>query len=171
VKNKIKTIIKGKLMKTLIVITFLFLTASLYSQSVLTLGSGTSMGVLTGANLCVTIINGTGTLYGGGGICGGLVGVEPISANEIPSSFEMFQNYPNPFNPVTTIKYQIPNSNYVRIVLYDQLGKEAGILFNGNQQAGFYRLTVDGTNLSTGVYYCRLTAGDYSKVIKISLIK
>ncbi|MEO8512978.1 MAG: T9SS type A sorting domain-containing protein [Ignavibacteria bacterium] len=158
-------------MKTLILTAFLIMTASASSQSVLTLGAGTSMGVLTGANLCANVINGSGLLYGGGTICGGLVSVEPITSNELPTSFEMFQNYPNPFNPVTKIQYQLPKANYVSIKLFDQLGKETAILFEGEQQAGYYQVTVEGRNLASGIYYCRLNAADYQKVIKMSLIK
>jgi hypothetical protein len=157
-------------MKSLIILTFLIITASASSQSVLTLGSGTSLGVLTGTNLCSDIINGSGILYGNGTICGVLVAIEPVS-NELPSSFDMSQNYPNPFNPVSTIKYQLPKANYVTIKLYDQLGREAGILYEGSQLAGYYQATVDGTNLASGIYFCRINTSDYSKVIKMSLIK
>jgi len=160
-----------KNMKTVVLLTFLLLTASASAQSVLTLGSGTSMGVLTGANLCANIINGSGILYGGGGICGGLVAIDPTTLNELPTDFNMFQNYPNPFNPVTTIKYQLPKAGYLTIKLYDQLGRELGILYEGNQQAGYYRVMVDGTNLASGIYFCRLNAADYSKIIKMMLIK
>lgn len=158
-------------MKTLILTALLLITASASSQSVLTLGTGTSMGVTSGANLCFNIINGSGILYGNGTICGGLVAIEPAITNEIPSSFNMLQNYPNPFNPVTALKYQLPRESYVTIKLYDQLGKETALLYEGNQPAGYYQLTVDGGNLASGIYYCRLSAGDYSKVIKMSLIK
>jgi len=158
-------------MKTLIILTFLIITASASSQSVLTLGSGTSMGVTSGANLCAGIFNGTGILYGGGTICGVLVAIDPVVSNELPSSFDMSQNYPNPFNPVSTIKYQLPKANYVTIKLYDQLGKEAGILYEGSQQAGYYQISVDGSNLASGIYFCRINTADYSKVIKMSLIK
>ena len=158
-------------MKKLIILTILLFTAIASSQSVLTLGTGTSMGVLTGANLCVTVINGSGILYGGGGICGGLVAVDPVASTELPETFNMSQNYPNPFNPVTVIKYQIPEATYLTIKLYDQLGKELGILYEGEQQAGFYQATVDGRNLASGIYFCRLTSVGFTRVIKMSLIK
>ena len=158
-------------MKTLIIIALLFLTVAARSQSVLTLETGSTLGVLTGANLCVDVINGPGILYGGGNICGGLVGIEPVISDAQPTSFSMSQNYPNPFNPVTSIKYQIPKAAYLKIMLFDQLGREVGVLFDGNQQAGYYQATVDGTNLASGIYYCRITAESFTKVIKMSLIK
>lgn len=158
-------------MKTIIIITILLLAISANSQSVLTLGTGSSMGVTTGANLCANVINGPGILYGGGNICGGLVAVDPAASNEQPGTFNMSQNYPNPFNPVTVIRYQLPQAAFVSVKLYDQLGREILQLFAGERQAGFYELTVDGTNLASGIYYCRLIAGDYTKIIKMSLIK
>ncbi|MCX7879029.1 MAG: hypothetical protein N2510_10395, partial [Ignavibacteria bacterium] len=81
---------------------------NVYSQSVFTLQAGTSLGVITGADLCANIFNIQGILYGNGTICGGLVGIEPEPGeNLIPTVYDLKQNYPNPFNPVTTVKYQI----------------------------------------------------------------
>ncbi len=154
-----------------IIILLLFVVLPAGAQSILTLQPGTSMGVTTGANLCVSVINGSGILYGGGTICGGLVAVEPAASNELPGTFNMSQNYPNPFNPVTKVNYQLPKTEYVNITLYDQLGREVLQLFAGERQAGFYELTVDGTNLASGLYFCTLKAGEHSGVIKISLIK
>lgn len=94
-----------------------------------------------------------------------------ILSNEMPIDFNMSQNYPNPFNPVSNIKYQISKSSFVRIKLYDLLGRETLTLFEGDQKAGYYLLTVDGNNLASGIYYCRINAADFSKVIKMSLIK
>ena len=84
--------------KILFIIPFLLLPVITVTnaQSVLTLGSGTSMGVLTGADLCVNIINGSGILYGGGTICGGLVGVDPIASNELPGDYSINQKLSQP---------------------------------------------------------------------------
>ncbi len=89
----------------------------------------------------------------------------------VPTDFSVSQNYPNPFNPVTVIKYQLPQAAYVSVMLYDQLGRETMALYSGENQAGYYQLTVNGTNLASGIYYCRLIAGNYTKIIKMSLIK
>ncbi len=165
-------------MKKLILLIILSLTVSANSQSVLTLGTGTSLGVLSGTDICANIIGGTGILYGSGTICGGLLSVETIASNELPTSFDMSQNYPNPFNPNTVINYQIPNSSYVSIKVYDQLGREVYDLFEGEQNAGFYRITFDGTNLASGIYYYRITAysgsnrvSSFTNTKKMSLIK
>src|SRR5688572_6372522 len=129
---------------TLIILALIVLTLHtmpVYSQSLLTLSPGTSLGVLNGADLCANSIGGGGILYGSGTICGGIVSVDPtVSSNELPQSFDMLQNYPNPFNPVTVIKYQIPQAAYISIKLYDQLGREALELYEGNEQAGYYQL-------------------------------
>jgi len=94
-----------------------------------------------------------------------------LLSNELPVDFNLSQNYPNPFNPVTTIKYQIPKSDYVSITIYDQLGKEIQRIFEGNQKAGYYQVTVDGSNLASGIYFFRINTADFSQVIKMSLIK
>ena len=101
---------------------------------------------------------------------GNLVGVTG-NGTGIPDDFSVSQNYPNPFNPVTKVNYQLPKTEYVNITLYDQLGREILQLFAGERQAGFYELTVDGTNLASGLYFCTLKAGEHSGVIKMSLIK
>jgi hypothetical protein len=128
------------------------------------------MGVITGADLCVNLINGTGTLYGGGTICKALVEIQSAE-NELPSVYNLSQNYPNPFNPTTVIKYQLPREDFVSIKVYDQLGREISVLFEGKQQAGYYNLEFDGTNLATGVYFYKISSRDYEMTKKMVLVK
>jgi Secretion system C-terminal sorting domain len=90
---------------------------------------------------------------------------------EMPSAYELSQNYPNPFNPTTTIKYSIPNSGLVTLKVYDILGKEVATLVNGKKQAGKYSVVFNGANLATGTYIVRMHSEDFSKTIKILLIK
>lgn len=175
-------------MKTTIVSVLFLIVTTLYSQSVPTNGPGTSLIVLTGADLCGNVINSPGIqyvinspgiFYSGRTICGDLVALEQTVTNELPVKFDMLQNYPNPFNPTTVIKYQLPLASYLSIKLFDQLGREVRSLFEGDQQAGYYQVSVDGTNLASGLYFCRITSGDasnlskqgFTKVIKMSLIK
>jgi type IX secretion system substrate protein len=159
-------------MKHLIAVMICLTSLSAGAQSVLTLGPGTSMGVLPGADMCSNIINGLGIMYGGGTVCGGsLVGIEPLIQPVLPESFDISQNYPNPFNPATTVKYQIPKAAYVSLKLYDALGRETAVLFEGEQPAGYYRVVIDGTNLASGLYFFKIISGDFSKVIKMNLIK
>ncbi len=96
--------------------------------------------------------------------------------NNIPSSFLLSQNYPNPFNPSTVISYQLPEASYVKLIVYDIMGREVTKLENGFQQAGKYRVTwntenVSGENLATGTYFARLQADNYVKTIKLLLLK
>ena len=100
----------------------------------------------------------------------GIIGIKPISS-EIPESFTLSQNYPNPFNPSTTIKFSVPQSGVVSIKLYDINGKETGILLNEFVKPGTYSFNFNSSGLASGVYFYRLTAGNYSEVKKMILLK
>jgi hypothetical protein len=93
------------------------------------------------------------------------------SGNEVPGSFSLLQNYPNPFNPSTNIKFQIPRNSFVILKIYDIAGKEISELTNEELNPGTYEIEFDSSNLSSGVYYYRLTAGEYSETKKMILIK
>ena len=102
-------------------------------------------------------------------------GNSPVSiknlSSEIPSSFKLYQNYPNPFNPVTNLEFQIPKSGFVTLKIYDMLGKEIAALVNDNLNPGTYRFKFDGSNFASGVYFYKLTAGDFTAVKRMVLIK
>lgn len=89
----------------------------------------------------------------------------------LPRSLKLYQNYPNPFNPVTVIEYELPERSYVRIVVYDQLGKKICELVNGYQNAGLNSVRFDGSNLPGGVYYCTLITENSSITRKLILMK
>jgi hypothetical protein len=91
--------------------------------------------------------------------------------NTIPTEYKLYQNYPNPFNPVTNIKYQITNNRFVTLRLYDILGKEVAVLVNEKQAPGEYEVNFDAGSLPSGVYFYKLTAGDFSEIKKMILIK
>lgn len=95
---------------------------------------------------------------------------EPVSTG-LPVSFALHQNYPNPFNPVTTIKYDLPKDAFTVIKVYDVTGREVAVLVNQFKKAGFYSLTMDGGNLSSGAYFYRIEAGDFVEVKKMILLK
>jgi len=76
----------------------------------------------------------------------------------VPDKFSISQNYPNPFNPTTKIDYSLPVNSTVKIILYDIVGREIKSLVNKEQQAGYYTIQIDSKDLSSGVYYYRLTA-------------
>jgi hypothetical protein len=83
--------------------------------------------------------------------------VTPVS-NEIPKRFSLEQNYPNPFNPETKIRYSVTKSSFISIKVYDILGREVAVPVNAVQSAGIYEVSFDGSSLSTGVYFYRLSA-------------
>jgi hypothetical protein len=82
-------------------------------------------------------------------------------SSEVPSSFSLGQNYPNPFNPITEIEYSIPIMTDVELTVYDMLGKEVIQLVKENQIAGNHRILFNADNLSSGIYYYKLTAETY----------
>jgi hypothetical protein len=91
--------------------------------------------------------------------------------SEIPLVYNLFQNYPNPFNPSTTIKYDIVNQGIVRISIYDVLGKEVNTLVNSQHSPGKYEVVMNVDNLSSGIYYYKITAGNFNAVKKMIIIK
>jgi hypothetical protein len=100
-----------------------------------------------------------------------VVGTEPVS-NEIPVEFKLYQNYPNPFNPETKIKYSLPKTSMVKLVVYDALGKVVNTLVNEEQAAGIYQINVDGLKgLASGIYFYRISAGSFTDVKKMVLLK
>ncbi len=98
------------------------------------------------------------------------VGVEPPGSN-VPADFALYQNYPNPFNPVTNIQYDIPKASNVSLKVYDMGGREVSSLVNESKQPGTYNISFDASNLSSGVYFYKITAGDFTKTMKMILVK
>ena len=90
---------------------------------------------------------------------------------DIPQTFSLLQNYPNPFNPSTNISYNIPNGSLVTLKVYDILGKEIVTLVNESKQAGSYNVQFDANNLSSGVYFYSIQAGDFFESRKMILMK
>jgi len=88
-----------------------------------------------------------------------------------PSQYTLGQNYPNPFNPATTIKYSVVHAGLVQLIVYNTLGEQLMIMVNENQLPGKYELTLDGSSLSSGVYFYQLRAGDFIATKKMLLIK
>lgn len=99
-----------------------------------------------------------------------ITGVEG-TATELPKEFQLYQNYPNPFNPVTSIKFDIPKSSFVKIRIYDVLGKQVADLVNMDMQAGRYEVNWDGTENASGIYFYKIETKDFTKVMKMVLIK
>jgi hypothetical protein len=109
------------------------------------------------------------------GVCGQPIGIVPIS-NEVPKSFGLLQNYPNPFNPATKIRFNIPpaeqgSSLFTKLTVYDILGKEVSLLVNEHLQPGKYEVTFNTKNLPSGIYFYRLTSGEFNETKKMLLVK
>ncbi|MGA9121006.1 MAG: YCF48-related protein [Bacteroidota bacterium] len=92
-------------------------------------------------------------------------------APSLPWNVVLFQNYPNPFNPSTVISGQWTSDNWVKLVVYDVLGREVAVLADGRYPAGRYTFRFDGTGRASGVYFCRLMAGAFSGVTKMVLVR
>jgi hypothetical protein len=108
---------------------------------------------------------------------GGATAIEEDNVN-IPARMKLEQNYPNPFNPTTTIGYTVGGVgrqssvvSYVRLSVYDMLGREVAVLVDGMQAAGDYSVTVDASGLSSGMYVYRLTAGGSMATRRMLLVR
>ncbi|MCJ7802219.1 MAG: T9SS type A sorting domain-containing protein, partial [Candidatus Marinimicrobia bacterium] len=89
----------------------------------------------------------------------------------LPTQFELKQNYPNPFNPSTRISYSVNESGLVKLSVYNLLGEVVDILVNQNQEAGFYNVQFDASNLQSGVYFYKLESGNQVETKKMMLLK
>ena len=116
---------------------------------------GGDIGTLKGWCITVTYTTVTGT-------------VETIS---IPSKYSLSQNYPNPFNPTTSIKFNLPKSSDVKLVVYDMLGREVRTLVNEFKQAGNHIVDFNASALSSGSYFYRITAGEFTDTKRMILLK
>jgi beta-glucanase (GH16 family) len=93
------------------------------------------------------------------------------STQSILKSFKLFQNYPNPFNPNTSIKYSIFAQSYALLKIFNVLGKEISTLVNKDKPAGIYQVNFDASNLPSGVYFYKLSAGNFVETKKMILLK
>jgi len=98
------------------------------------------------------------------------VGINTIST-EIPDEYSLGQNYPNPFNNGSKFKFEIANSENIKINVYDIRGREVQTLVNERLQPGTYEVRFDGSMLPSGIYFYRLNAGEFSEMRKMVLIK
>ena len=102
------------------------------------------------------------------------------SIKKLPLEFSLMQNYPNPFNPSTTIKYSIPKESFVTLKVFDVLGREVSTLVNKEQSAGIYEVQFsakggsadrNSDNFSSGIYFYRITAGNFVSTKKFIILK
>jgi len=97
-------------------------------------------------------------------------GISQISSG-IPENFTLLQNYPNPFNPVTNLEFGISDLGFVSLKVYDILGKEVATLVNEKLSPGKYKVEFDGSGLTSGVYFYRITAGEFTDTKRMLLVK
>ena len=88
-----------------------------------------------------------------------------------PTAFSLAQNYPNPFNPSTEISFAIPKDSYVKLVVYDMLGREVAKLADGEMSAGYHAVTWNASGVASGVYIYRFSAGNFVQVKRMLLLK
>jgi hypothetical protein len=94
-----------------------------------------------------------------------------VVESEIPATLALLQSYPNPFNPTATIEYHVPVSGFVKLSVYNILGREITLLVNENKSVGNHRVTFDASGLSGGVYFYRMQAGQFQETRKLVLLK
>jgi len=94
-----------------------------------------------------------------------------IQHAEVPLKYELSQNYPNPFNSTSNLKFEIANLGNVRIIVYDIMGREVQTLVNERLQPGTYETTFEGSMLNSGVYFYKLSVGDFTETKKMLLVK
>jgi hypothetical protein len=92
-------------------------------------------------------------------------------SRQLPNGFQLYQNYPDPFNPTTIISYSIPSTSHVRLAVYDIFGQEVAVLINEVRKAGIYDVSFSGANLSSGVYFYRLSTRNFTQAKKMLLVK
>ena len=91
--------------------------------------------------------------------------------NNLPTQFSLWQNYPNPFNPTTAIRFEIPQSGFVSMKVFDVLGREVATLVNEEKSPGSYSVRWDATNIGSGTYFCKLESNGRREIRKMLLMK
>ena len=100
-----------------------------------------------------------------------VTGVTERTNPGIPNRYDLSQNYPNPFNPTTNIQFAIPKAGFVTMKVYNLLGQEVATLVNEQKNAGSYQVDFNAANLTSGVYFYSIKAGNYSVTKKMLLLK
>ena len=103
-------------------------------------------------------------------------GVKQDENHQIPNTFQLYQNYPNPFNPETQVKFDLPKNSHVILKVYDIMGREIQTLRNAELPAGIHTITwnatnVNGEHVTSGIYVIRMSTPEFSKSIKVTLLR
>lgn len=136
---------------------------------------------LTTEYIAIRLENGLGGPYYqphwfGSLVVGGSTGIDESDLGNIPATFELAQNYPNPFNPATRIKFGLPSNSLVTLKVYNLLGQEIATLVDETVKAGTHETEwngkdKNGADVSSGIYFYKLTAGDFVETKKMMLVK
>jgi len=94
-----------------------------------------------------------------------------IISSEIPTEFKLFSNYPNPFNSSTSVKFQVPSLKFIKLVVFDLLGREVKTLVNEVLRPGTYNVSFDAGDLPSGIYFYQMRSNDFSETKKLILLK
>lgn len=134
-----------------------------------------NQGLNTAITECKAIIAHNNLMFAGSQIVykrllSDIISVRQISSGT-SSDYLLEQNYPNPFNPETKIIYQVGKNSLVTIKVYDITGRETDVLVNEIQSPGTYEILFNGDNYSSGIYYYKMTSGNYTEVKKMFLLK
>jgi len=100
-----------------------------------------------------------------------LMGSFSEGETDLPSEFALLSNYPNPFNAQTVIQYQLPASSSVKLEVYNLFGQKVATLVDGQQEAGYESVSWDASEVSSGLYFYKLTAGDFTEVKRMTLLR
>ncbi|MBI1805216.1 MAG: T9SS type A sorting domain-containing protein [Ignavibacteriae bacterium] len=114
------------------------------------------------------VSNGTVVISGGDAQS---LALKVVPNGSSPARFGLSQNYPNPFNPTTNISYSLPVESFVQLRIFDLLGREIASLVNERQTAGTYTVSFDASRLSSGVYFYKIIAGDFTDVKRMLIMK
>src|SRR5690606_42125612 len=88
-----------------------------------------------------------------------------------PQEYSLSQNYPNPFNPATMIEFSIPSESYIKLKVYDIMGREVSILAQGIHNEGIYRTAFDGSAMASGIYIYKIETENFNLSKKMILMK
>jgi hypothetical protein len=89
----------------------------------------------------------------------------------LPKVYELSNNYPNPFNPSTTIRFSLPEKQNVKITVFNTLGQKVAEILNGEMEAGVHEVNFNASNLTSGIYICKMNAGNFTQTKKLMLVK
>jgi len=93
------------------------------------------------------------------------------AAQDVPGQIQLMDNYPNPFNPTTTIKFELPSASDTHFEIFNLLGQKVATLVDSRIEAGYHEVEWDASHYSSGIYFYRLTTGEFTQTKRMTLLK